>query len=47
MNSLEVESAEDIEQSVVQIINDGSEPAVTVCLGMGSESRQTAARFIG
>jgi len=44
VNDLQLEGFEDLEQSVVQILNGGSEPAVTVCLGMGAESRQTAAR---
>lgn len=44
VNNLQLESLEDVEQSLVQILNDGTNPAVTVCLGMGSESRQTAAR---
>ena len=44
MNELQLEGFEDLEQSVVQIHNGGNNPAVTVCLGMGGESRQTAAR---
>ena len=45
MNNLQLESLEDVEMSLVQILNDGTNPAVTICLGTGSESRQTAARL--
>ena len=34
----------DVEQSLVQIFNAGSHPAVTVCLGTGAGSRQKAAK---
>ena len=48
MKHLELESLEeeegDVEQSLVQIFNAGSHPAVTVCLGTGAGSRQKAAR---
>ena len=46
MNDLQLEGFEE-EQSVVQILNGGTNPTVTVCLGMGAESRQTAARSGG
>ena len=44
MKHLKLESLGEVEQSLVQIFNAGSHPAVTVCLGTGVESRQSAAR---
>ena len=44
MKHLQLESQGNVEQSLVQILNAGSQPAVTVCLGSGVESRQAAAR---
>jgi len=41
---LQLESVDDVEQSLVQILSEGLQPAVTVCLGMGPGSKNLAAR---
>ena len=42
---LELESVEGVEQSLVQILDEGIPPAVTVCLGQGPGSKNSAARL--
>jgi len=41
---LQLESLEGVEQSLVQILTDGQPHAITVCLGMGPYSKNSAAR---
>lgn len=36
---------EGVEQSLVQILDEGIHPAVTVCLGQGPGSKNSAARL--
>ena len=42
---LQLESLEGAEQSLVQILTDGQPHAITVCLGMGPYSKNSAARY--
>ena len=43
---LQLESVDGVEQSLVQILNEGLHPAVTVCLGEGPGSKNSAARLL-
>ena len=41
---LQLESVDGVEQSLVQLLSEGLQPAVTVCLGVGPASKNAAAR---
>ena len=44
MKFLQLESVDGVEQSLVQLLSEGLQPAVTVCLGVGPASKNAAAR---